>query len=258
MAAIDKIYVDSFEKYKLFKDWCKTQPKIKDKYGKETSLINYIFNYTEWEDGAVLPVCNNPYYIDAYLIRNCPFDFIQEELMLSYGKWTQDEIEKAYDVVMKRGGEKSKGGIFPWLSKEDFSIIDGKIFLKRNQDSDYDLIKRGKLYATPYTNKKYKVGKSFKIVQCPQQHYNRPFKGKRWFIHVDIPKDLGYIWYHSKTNTWDFCEEFVISDGISNYCTKYKTIKAIKRAIRKWKLPVGTIVTCTGRYVEDTYKFKIV
>src|SRR5574344_113760 len=166
MAAIDKIYIDSFEKYKRFKEWCLTQPKIKDKYGKETSLINYVFNYTEWKEGAVLPVCNNPYYIDAYLIRNCPFDFIQEELMLSYGKWTQDESEKAYDVVMKRGGEKSEGGIFHWLSKEDFSIVDGKISLKRNQDSDYDLIKRGKLYATPCTNKKYKVGKSFKIVQC--------------------------------------------------------------------------------------------
>ena len=48
MAAIDKIYIDSFEKYKLFKDWCLYQPKIKDKYGKETSLINYVFNYTEW------------------------------------------------------------------------------------------------------------------------------------------------------------------------------------------------------------------
>lgn len=43
MAAIDKIYVDSFEKYKLFKDWCMTQPKLKDKYGKETSLIDYVF-----------------------------------------------------------------------------------------------------------------------------------------------------------------------------------------------------------------------
>ena len=69
MAAIDKIYVNSFEKYKLFKDWCKAQPKIKDKYGKETSLINYIFNYTEWEDGAVLPVCNNPYYIDLAILK---------------------------------------------------------------------------------------------------------------------------------------------------------------------------------------------
>lgn len=256
MAAIDKIYVDSFEKYKLFKDWCLTQPKIKDKYGKETSLINYVFNYTEWKDGAVLPVCNNPYYIDAYLIRNCPFDFIQEELMLSYGKWTQDNIKEAYDIVMKRGGEKCKSGVYHWLSKEDFIIIDGKISLKK--DSDYDLIKAGKLYSTPYTNKKYEIGKSFKIIKCTQSHYNRPFKCKRWFIHVDIPEELGYMWYHQNTNTWDFPEEFVISDGASSCCTKYKTIKAIKRAILKWKLPVGTIVTCTGRYIGDIYEFKII
>lgn len=133
MAAIDKIYIDSFEKYKRFKEWCLTQPKIKDKYGKETSLINYVFSYTEWEEGAVLPVCNNPYYIDAYLIRNCPFDFIQEELMLSYGKWTQDEIEKAYDVVMKRGGEKCERGIYHWLSKDDFEIHNGVISINQGK-----------------------------------------------------------------------------------------------------------------------------
>ena len=143
MAAIDKIYVDSFEKYKLFKDWCKTQPKIKDKYGKETSLIDYVFNYTEWKDGAVLPVCNNPYYIDAYLIRNCPFDFIQKELMVSYGKWSQDDIKEAYDIVMKRGGGKCESGAYHWLSKEDFNIVDGKIYLNQG-DTDYDLIKGGK------------------------------------------------------------------------------------------------------------------
>lgn len=257
MAAIDKIYVDSFEKYKLFKDWCITQPKIKDKYGKETSLINYVFNYTEWKDGAVLPVCNNPYYIDAYLIRNCPFDFIQEELMLSYGKWSQDNIEEAYDIVMKRGGKKCKSDIYNWLSKEDFTIIDGKISLNQG-NTDYDLIKSGKLYTTPYSNKKYKVGKTFKILICPQQYNNRPFKRKRWIVYINVPEELGYMWYHQNTNTWDFSEEFVISDWTSSCCTKYKTIKAIKRAILKWKLPVGTIVTCTGRYVDDTYKFKIV
>ena len=199
MAAIDKIYIDSFEKYKLFKDWCMTQPKLKDKYGKETSLIDYVFKYTEWKDGAVLPICNNPYYIDAYLIRNCPFDFIQKELMLSYGKWTQDDIDEAYDIVMKRGGEKCESGKYHWLSKEDFSIVDGKISL--NIESDYDSIKAGKLYSTPYTNKKYKIGKSFKIIKYPQQHYNRPFKLKRWFVDINTPEELGYMWYHSNTNT---------------------------------------------------------
>ena len=256
MAAIDKIYVDSFEKYKLFKDWCKTQPKLKDKYGKETSLIDYVFKYTEWSDGAVLTVCKNPYYIDAYLIRNCPFDFIQKELMVSYGKWSQDDIKEAYDIVMKREEGKCESGLYHWLSKEDFSIIDGKISL--NKESDYDLIKAGKLYATPYTNKKYKVGKSFKIIKCPQHKYNRPYKCKIWFVDVDAHEELGFLWYHSSTNTWDFTEEFVIDKWNSSMRIKFKTIKAIKRAILKWKLPVGTIVTCTGRYVEDTYEFKVV
>ena len=256
MAAIDKIYIDSFEKYKLFKDWCMTQPKLKDKYGKETSLIDYVFKYTEWPEGAVLPVCNNPYYIDAYLIRNCPFDFIQKELMVSYGKWSQDDIKEAYDVVMKRDGEKCESGAYRWLSKEDFSIVDGKISL--NKESDYDLIKACKLYATPQTNKKYEVGKSFKIVKCPKQQYNKPYNRKKWLVDVEVPEELGYVWYHSNTNTWDFMEEFVIDEWSSSMCIEFKTIKAIKRAILKWKLPVGAIVTCTGRYVEDTYEFKVV
>ena len=256
MAAIDKIYVDSFEKYNIFKEWCKSQPKIKDKYGEETSLINYVFSYAEWEDGGILPVCNNPYYIDAYLIRNCPFDFIQKELMLNYGKWDQDMIDEAYEEVMKRGGEKTESGVFHWLSKDDFSVADGKICFNQGE-TDYDLIKEGKLYSTPFASIKYEIGKKFKLIQHPQRHYNRPFKFKRWFINVDIPEELGYLWYHSKTNTWDFLEEFIANSGSSSCCTKYKTIKAIKRAILKWKLPVGTIVTCTGRYVEDTYKFKI-
>ena len=146
---------------------------------------------------------------------------------------------------------------FIGCQKKDFSIVDGKIYLDQG-DTDYDLIKSGKLYTTPHTNKKYKVGKSFKIVKCPQHKYNRPYKRKRWFVDVDAPEELGFLWYHSSTNTWDFAEEFVISDGASSCCTKYKTIKAIKRAILKWKLPVGTIVTCAGRYVGDTYEFKIV
>ena len=256
MAAIDKIYIDSFEKYKLFKNWCKTQPKIKDKYGKETSLIDYVFKRTEWSNGTVIPVCNNPYYIDAYIIRNCPFDFIQKELMLLYGKWTQNDIDEAYDIVMKREGGKCESGAYHWLSKEYFSIIDGKISL--NKESDYDLIKAGKLYTTPYTNKKYKVGKSFKIIKCPQHKYNRPYKCKRWFVDVDAPEELGFLWYHSSTNTWDFTEEFVIDKWNSSMRIKFKTIKAIKRAILKWKLPVGTLVTCTSRYDSNTYIFKVV
>ena len=44
MAAIDKIYVSKFEDYLLFKEWCGKQPKIKDKYGSECSLLDYLFS----------------------------------------------------------------------------------------------------------------------------------------------------------------------------------------------------------------------
>lgn len=102
MAAIDKIYVSKYGDYKLFVDWCVKQPKIKDKYGKEVSLMSYIFKYDKWEGVNCRPVFCAPYYIDTYLIRNCPFDFIQEELMLNYGKKSQEMIDIAYDTVMKR------------------------------------------------------------------------------------------------------------------------------------------------------------
>ena len=71
MAAIDKIYVSKYGDYKLFVDWCAKQPKIKDKYGKEASLMSYIFKYDKWEDvNCRAVIFGTPYYIDAYLIRN--------------------------------------------------------------------------------------------------------------------------------------------------------------------------------------------
>ena len=125
-------------------------------------------------------------------------------------------------------------------------------------DTTYDQIKRGELYANPTTEKEYKIGKSYRVLQHPRPRYNRPFKRKRWDVSVDIPSELGYMWYHADTNTWDFSDEFVISDWHSSWCCRYKTIRAIKRALRKWKLPVGTVVTCEGRYLEDTYQFGII
>ena len=62
--------------------------------------------------------------------------------------------------------------------------------------------------------------------------------------------------YHSNHNSWDFPDEFVFSDWHSS--TAYvKTIKALKRLMLKWKLPVGTVVTASGRYISDEYKFII-
>ena len=97
-----------------------------------------------------------------------------------------------------------------------------------------------------------------KCIKHPSIQYNTPFGCNFWWIEVDIPDELGYVWYHKNHNSWDFSDEFVISEGSSSICTKYKTIRAIKRAIRKWKLPIGTTVRCTGKYICETYIFKVI
>lgn len=255
MAAIDKIYVSKFKDYLLFKEWCKKQPKIKDKYSSECSLSDYLFQYNSFIDGKSYPIFNAPYYIDAYLIRNCPFDFIQDELKLNYGYKSQEWINEAYDIVMNRNDENKN--FYTWLKPDDFKIVNGIITMPNEPISDYELIKNGKLFATSYTQKKYTIGKHIKCIQHPPIQYNTPFGWKFWWIQVDTPDELGCMWYHEKHNSWDFSDKFIINEDCNIICYKYKTIKAIKRAIRNWKLPVGAIVTCTGRYYNDIYKFKI-
>ena len=255
MAAIDKIYVDKFEDYLLFKEWCEKQSKLKDKYGTECSISNYLYKWESFEDVEVYPIFSAPYYIDAYLIRNCPFDFIQDELKLNYGYRTQEWIDKAYNAVMNRNEENKN--FYTWLTPNDFKIVDGVATMPYEPISDYELIKDDKLYATPYTQKKYIVGNHIKCIKHPSVQYNRPFEWRFWWVEVNPPEELGYMWYHENHNSWDFNNEFVISESSGSVCHKYKTIRAIKRAIRKWKLPIGTTIECTGRYIYETYIFQV-
>lgn len=258
MAAIDKIYVDNFNNYLLFKKWCKEQPKIKDKYGNECPISDYLiyYNFCSFNDNMSRPIMSAPYYIDAYLIRNCPFDFIQDELKLNYGYRTQEWIDEAYNAVMNRN-DKNKD-FYTWLKPDDFKIVDGVVTMPNEPISDYELIKNGEMYITPYTQKKYTVGKHIRCIKHPQIQYNRPFGCEFWWVQVNPPDELGYMWYHKDYNSWDFCDEFVATEsGSSSTCVKYKTIRAIKRAIRKWKLPIGTTIKCTGRYVCETYIFQV-
>ena len=203
MAAVDKIYVNSFNKYITFKNWCEEQQPIVDKYGTKGRISDYLITGWSKEHFIVHPVFSAPYYVDAYVIKNCPFDFIQKELKFNYG-------------------------------------------------SDYEKIKEGKLYNSP-ARKKTIVGKYFKCIQHPHTKYNTPFMCKFWHVSVTLP-DGDFMLYHSKTNSWDYCDEFVIADW-SGSTAFVKTIKAIKRLIRKWCLPVGAKVEVTGRCVEDTYIF---
>lgn len=96
MAAIDKIYVKNNEQYKLFVDWINAQPPLKDKYGRDCSLSRHLYEFENIDipRGHECPVYNGEEYEDAYIIRNCPFDFIQDRLKLMYGDDYYDDIKE--------------------------------------------------------------------------------------------------------------------------------------------------------------------
>lgn len=212
MAAIDKMYTISYENYVEFKNWCKEQPLLVDKYGNKESICEYLISWKEedFENNKERPIFCAPYYVDAYVIRNCPLEFMQNEMSLHYGGYNSNS---------------------------------------------YHEMKAGKLYATPTTTLTYEVGRHFKCIKHPFDRYrNIPFLSKLWFVDIEVPENLGFMWYHKDTDTWDFYDEYVISKWSSSNAF-IKNIKGLKRKIRKWKLPIGTKISVTGRYVGDEYIF---
>lgn len=274
MAAIDKIYLTSFDTFVEFKNWCEAQPLITDKYGKEERISDYLFmqwyDPKYWKDNKEHPVMNAPIYIDAYIIRNCPIEEVQRELQLNYGYWSQERIKSFYEDV--KNWDPAKGKCPYWATLDDFNINeDGSIITFKNpKKSDYEMIKDSELYASPACDK-YECGKHFKIVKIPTLYkghkcnYPIPYKKHTpsWFVDVKLPDyvEEKYMSWSSHSaakfpvGTWDFIFEYVNSyDGWSSSTTNCKSIRSLTRRINKWNLPVGTIITVTGRYIDEKYE----
>lgn len=94
MAAIDKIYITSIEQYRKYKKWCDSIPYQRDSIGNLWHPSEFIYYYgtmTEqdyincFSNSKEITLCNNPTYVDVFLIRNCPIEFIQNRLKEQYG-----------------------------------------------------------------------------------------------------------------------------------------------------------------------------
>ncbi|MGN0966725.1 MAG: hypothetical protein ACI4OP_03925 [Candidatus Coprovivens sp.] len=91
MAAIDKIYITSIEQYREYKRWCDSIPYQHDSIDNLWHPSEFIYSRTEREYilglryNKEISLCNNPVYVDVFLIRNCPIEFIQNRLKEQYG-----------------------------------------------------------------------------------------------------------------------------------------------------------------------------
>lgn len=226
MAAIDKTYISEWEVFDKVRNWAKDKI-IELKNGDKISLINYMYypyltkedwdnmeqlykaKYPDGEFDVVL--WNTPHYVDVWLIKNCPFQEIQDALKEQYG-----------------------GG---W----------SKLAFTNHNDQDmYEQIKNGtSIYDTYQRNglgKKSKVkffgftGKWFRDNECI------------WWISVNPywikgrSPNLPTYWYNEDKDYWSVDEELL--PITSNYAHRRGTLtkKNVVNLVKKWNFPKGTIV----------------
>lgn len=102
MAAIDKTYTSSWDEYQSLLEWCKDKSFVL-KNGDVVRPSKYIYKWREEDfDGErELPVWNTPTYLDIWLIRHCPLEFIQERLKEQYGGgWSKTAFTEHNDDDM--------------------------------------------------------------------------------------------------------------------------------------------------------------
>ena len=208
--------ISDWETYDKIRNWAIGQ-SVPLKNGKKVPLVNFMYHpcitKSEWDEYEAscsygkfeIVLWNTPTYIDVWLIRNCPFEEIQEHLKEQYG-----------------------GG---W-SKTAFT--------NHNDDDLYEQIKNGtSAYDTFERNGRGKEGK-IKIIRI----FGRPIRDKRLRYWVQIRKNAdGYnFWYNDDDGMWyDECELMPWNTNTAIICRSL-TKKSIVNLVRKWDLPKGTVL----------------
>lgn len=242
MAGIDKTYLTSYDDYKKVIDWCRDK-SFKLSNGQVIYPSDFIYypdiTKEEWDENEKTfkqkypdeqydkILWNTPTYFDIWLIRNCPFDFIQNRLKEQYGGgWSKtaftDHNESLYEQI-------------------------------KNGTSPYDT------YVRPKTGKKIKIER---ILGTPFRdsnmcwHIETPYwiKGKR-------SNNKDSMWYNEDTDEWYTNDEELPCTSSAKFVEGPLTKKNIYNIVRKWKLPKGTQMIFSAswrRYIVTEYLVTVI
>lgn len=123
MAGIDKTYTDSYTDYVALKNWARgrffTCPN-----GQKLYPYDYIYDWfgaASFNNGPV-PVMNTSREIDYFLIKECPLEFVQNQMKLVYSNEYYDSIKNGtseWDKFTKEGKVSTHFKIvkYPWYGK---------------------------------------------------------------------------------------------------------------------------------------------
>ena len=229
MAGIDKTYISDWNQFDTIRNWAIKQ-EFALKNGQMIELKDYLYypdlTKEEWEEHEIawnqnhpesifeIVLWNTPTYVDIWLIRNCPFEFIQNRLKEQYG-----------------------GG---W-SKTAFTNY--------NESNLYEQIKNGtSIYDTFQRN-----GLGWKSKVKFHTYYGSPIRDKKCLYQIEVNPywigekrtkfDLGdNPWYNEMDNMWYWNEEAMPWTCNHMFYKGYLSKKKIVRMIKRWNLPKGSIV----------------
>lgn len=243
MAYIDKIYVKTKAQAEEFKEWCRHQ-FVTDKYGKTVSLHRWcneknVIDSFDWSSGEK-PVFSATWDLDYYIIKNCPFDYIQDRLKIMYGEDTYNGIKNGtYDPV----AERPKSCVGPGYHYNIFPVetFDNHLFNKPVANCFHISIYKNHITE----NSDYLQFVGYNHNWCSHSIYDKNGEVKKRYR---VKEQIG---------TWDSLFDFVIADSHSEDCCDCKSIKALTRRIRKWGLPIGTVLIVEDPKYKITYKVVI-
>lgn len=220
MAVIDKTYIKTYNQYKEVCDWCKDVVVTFD-INKNIKFkpSEFIYEYTEDDfknlpENAELVLWNTPSYMDKWLIRNCPIDFIQKRLKEQYGD-DYDDIKNSNCEMYERDG----------LGKNiHFSVI-----------------------------KKPWIYNRFNFIYRDRQNKIKVYKANKMDVwNIRINDEDCYWFYNEQYDYWtNNIEGFPFNSFTCTLKKKNLNIKSIYRYLKRWNLPAGIKITIDNIYFDN-------
>lgn len=219
MAGIDKTYIKTYNQYKEVYDWCKDIVVTLD-VNKNISFkpSDFLYEWTEDDfnqlsENGELVLWNTPSYMDSWLIRNCPIDFIQKRLKEQYG----DE----YDDI--------KNGNFETYERNGLA-----------QHIHFKVIKKPHVY------------RRFSFIYTDRQNQLKVYKDNKMGVwNIEIKDEDCYWFYNEQYDIWtNTIEGFPYDSFVCTIKKKNLNIKSIYRYLKKWNLPSNIKVTIYNNYFD--------
>ncbi|MBP3732506.1 MAG: hypothetical protein J6I84_04595 [Bacilli bacterium] len=247
MAGIDKTYFKKWEQYLEVKKWVESVGIVTDDYGNRLNPKNYLWEWTKPEFEESIKGQRDRYQKN---LENP--EYIAEEKKLWGPDWKPTPIDEVGECVL-------------WNTSCVFDI-----WLIRNCPIEFIQERlREVQYKFSYENIKARTSDYDNYIRKGSKHYRIKdvkywcqLRDRKiwWWIQVVKEPEGDSFWYDERTRMWYTWQEAHESDKQTNTANFWGPLskRKISRLIKRWNLPVGTVLRIEGSWEKwVTHEFYI-